>query len=84
LLSHRLELLTQWEWKLSDDEARENGTNSCEEHDVEHTLDVAFDHIGHHVWVLKHSHLVELYFLIKVPSLWHAEVCFPLFDTVFR
>ena len=74
LLSHGLELLTEWEWKLGNNETTEDGTDSREHEYVEHTLNIGFDHVSHHIWVLKHCHLVEFNFLTKIACLGSAKV----------
>jgi len=53
-LSHCLELLTKWEWHLSDNETTEDGANGLENGNIENTLNVLLDHVSHHIWVVHH------------------------------
>ena len=83
LLSHLLELLTKWEWHLCNDETLKDCANGLEDHYIQHALNILLNHITDHIWVGHHlGHLVELYLLFKVTSVFCTEVRLPLLHTL--
>jgi len=82
-LSHSLEILPEREWELTNNESTKNITNTREHHNIKDTLNVLLEHSTHHVWVLKHSHLIESVFLVKETCIRCAKVRFTLFNTCF-
>ena len=74
LLEHGLEFVAERERHLCRDKTLENATNSLEHKHVDDTVQVLFDHVVHHVWVLHHVHWVRCSDLsIKIAITFLAE-----------
>jgi len=75
LLGDCFELLTEREWDLSDDEAREETSHHCEEEHIEHALYILLHHVSHHVRVTHHGERIgACNFLIEISILFTAVV----------
>ena len=79
-MCHGLEVLSKREWEFTNNESTKYITDTIEHHHIEHLLNILFNHSAHHIWVLKHSHLVKSIFLIKETFISTAVVRLSLLD----